>query len=160
MRVGHESIGFCIMVPTNSWRMYTFQASFRWGLYSRQIWNGECNLFVLPWRQPTRLNKPEVHALMALIRRLSSFPIISMIIMLKIIEIIINRTFRVVALQINFPTVFERTKLGLERAKTSKITKYASNRPVQVNQVVYWCWTSFDEAESSGLNHEPVLGYE
>jgi hypothetical protein len=87
----------------------------------------------MPWRQPIGSDKPAVHALMASIRRLSTFPIISMIIMLKIIKIIINRTFRVVALQISFPTVFERTKLGLEQAIMSKITKSASNRPIQVN---------------------------
>jgi hypothetical protein len=69
---------------------------------------------MLPWRQPTVLDKPLVHALMALIRRLSSFPIIYMIIMLKIIEIIINRTYGVVALRIRFPTVFEWTKSSLK----------------------------------------------
>jgi hypothetical protein len=62
---------------------------------------------VFNWSQPRWSDEPSVEALMALIRGLTSFPIAFMIMMLKMTEIIVISTYRIIALQISVPMVFE-----------------------------------------------------
>jgi hypothetical protein len=87
--------------------MWTPYASIRCDFSSIQIGNSECNLFVFNWSQPRWSDESSVEALMALIRGLTSFPIAFMIMMLKMTEIIVISTYRIIALQISVPMVFE-----------------------------------------------------
>jgi hypothetical protein len=64
---------------------------------------------------------------MEMIRGFTSFPIVSMIMMLKMIENIVISTCRFVALLISFPMVFEWSKSRLKQARTVEITEFPLN---------------------------------
>jgi hypothetical protein len=110
--------------------MWTLYASVRCDFTSCQIRNSEHNLFVFNWCQPRWSDEPSVEASMALIGGFTSFPIVSMIIMLKMIEIIVISTCRIIALRISVPLVFEWSKSELKRARTIEFTEIPLNRPV------------------------------
>jgi hypothetical protein len=90
--------GALLNCPNNPLRMWTPYASVRCDFSSTQIGNGEGNLFMFSWCQPIWSDEPSVEASMALIRGLTSFPIISMIMLLKMIEITVISTCRIIAL--------------------------------------------------------------
>jgi hypothetical protein len=115
--------------------------SVRCDFSSSQIGNSESNLLVFSWSQPTWSDELSIETLMAMIRGLTSFPIVSMIMMFRMMEIIVISTYRIVALRISFPMVFEWSKLGLKRAKTVEITEFPLNRSVQMNWAVCNSWT-------------------
>ena len=92
------------------------------------------------WCQPRWSVEPLVEASMALIGGFTSFPIVFMIIVLKMIKIIVISTCRIIALLISVPLVFEWSKSGLKRARTIEFTEIPLNRLVLVNRAVYFYW--------------------
>jgi hypothetical protein len=82
---------------------------------------------------------------MALIRGLTSFPVVSMIMMLKMTEIIVISTYRIIALQISVPMVFEWSKSGLKQARTVEFTELPGSSEPGSLQLLdrIWCnWMS------------------
>jgi hypothetical protein len=89
------------------------------------------------------LDEPSVEALMALSRGLTSFPIVFMIMMIKMIEIIIISTYRIIALQISVPMVFEWSKSGLKRAIIVEFIELAGSGEPGCLQLLDWIWCNW-----------------
>jgi hypothetical protein len=81
---------------------------------------------------------------MALIGGFTSFPIVSMIIILKMIEIIVISTCRIIALRISVPLVFEWSKSELKRARMIEFTEIPLNWPVCIYRTGFGVAGSFE----------------